>query len=996
MKFAATGKCLLVGAFIAFSSSAHAQTQDTLNTNSNSTSNSTKEAVKYFFNEFLDWMALSYATYGGEMDAEVSSFFSTYLEKYKKKPGYAIILNEIDETVLYNGLEEASRDFFRKTGVRIYFPARIEDGSGHKYIDPLNQLLEQKTSAKSSPYIIVRSVLQGNHSSGYHLKVEVDASEEIRRNKYHLTESEKNPFQYAAGPFDARRDVGRTIRQGLIAGTSSLTADFEENFLPDLMVSHKGDYYKDGEVIEVPAQPNTWIELTAIGKDGNPRNNAQWSFAPADSVSARAAVDGAYLRFPGWHAGYYTIALRAGSNRATITLKVTNLRQMVKQILVELLTSKKQESLDTLAALRKNSESNAENLANYIAWIERGNFPMEPGGTLSPMFATPLVRSDSIAFLSDQDNRNSFNALKKKKKLRDAIRRKMNVTAFVDLVVDNPHRVNDLLEELLRNSGVLLAQLLLGKDSNGPASARNIIIEFLNDNLERIAGGEYAPSLSQEAPLIIPRPTGEQQKFDPKKFLYVSPQANFAGKEDLISQLNSYLPTQSPPLYVFINYSHDVDAESFLARSAARPVGLPEGARYKVFTVLNIPGSVKATVLSNTGSSTSITEAGGIKEKVFEDALASDAAYLSFEKRLLQEVGEQYEGFDCLSQSYARYKDVNERYKSDAIAFYAATIKFWLCATEKENCSEGKQYACGFTNGMLQELDWLTLVDAVSEFEMTKEDFEKILLCLVNDIPIGTHPSNPTFEDAVFKCFTGVSITGLKDGINEFVKENWDEPYYQGQATVFALTLISPFKAGIIKKLAKLAKYSTGLTKLKALSRATKAVELVDYSKTLVRYGDEVSDITTTLIKTGDDFTVVTNARKLPGSASGNGNVITGSWLRGTERNAGLFPQSVADKLKGKQFKNFDEFRQAFWKEVSNDPNLPNQLTADDLKRMKQGLAPIAEPEQFVGANRSYVLHHKRPINQGGAVYDMDNLYIVTPRYHKEILDPAYHYGYGY
>jgi len=42
------------------------------------------------------------------------------------------------------------------------------------------------------------------------------------------------------------------------------------------------------------------------------------------------------------------------------------------------------------------------------------------------------------------------------------------------------------------------------------------------------------------------------------------------------------------------------------------------------------------------------------------------------------------------------------------------------------------------------------------------------------------------------------------------------------------------------------------------------------------------------------------------------------------------------------------------------------------------------------------VLHHKTPINQGGSVYDVDNLYIVTPKYHKEILDPAYHYGYGY
>jgi hypothetical protein len=109
-----------------------------------------------------------------------------------------------------------------------------------------------------------------------------------------------------------------------------------------------------------------------------------------------------------------------------------------------------------------------------------------------------------------------------------------------------------------------------------------------------------------------------------------------------------------------------------------------------------------------------------------------------------------------------------------------------------------------------------------------------------------------------------------------------------------------------------------------------------------------------------------------------------------------LFPKSVADKLKGKQFRNFDEFREAFWKEVANDPNLAGQFTSDNFYRMKAGAAPRAEFAQQIGGQQSYVLHHKTPINQGGAVYDIDNLYIVTPKYHKEILDPAFHYGYGY
>ena len=39
-----------------------------------------------------------------------------------------------------------------------------------------------------------------------------------------------------------------------------------------------------------------------------------------------------------------------------------------------------------------------------------------------------------------------------------------------------------------------------------------------------------------------------------------------------------------------------------------------------------------------------------------------------------------------------------------------------------------------------------------------------------------------------------------------------------------------------------------------------------------------------------------------------------------------------------------------------------------------------------------YNLHHVTPIHEGGGVYDLNNIYVVTPRYHQEILDPTYHY----
>ena len=133
-------------------------------------------------------------------------------------------------------------------------------------------------------------------------------------------------------------------------------------------------------------------------------------------------------------------------------------------------------------------------------------------------------------------------------------------------------------------------------------------------------------------------------------------------------------------------------------------------------------------------------------------------------------------------------------------------------------------------------------------------------------------------------------------------------------------------------------------------------------------------------------------ARSLPGTSKGNGININGKWMRGTDANIGLFPKRIADKLKGRQFKNFKEVRTEFWKTVADDPELFNQFGRSSKSEMLKGNSPFALKTQQVGGRIKYELHHKIPIHDGGGVYDIDNLIIVSPRYHKEILDPAYHF----
>lgn len=77
---------------------------------------------------------------------------------------------------------------------------------------------------------------------------------------------------------------------------------------------------------------------------------------------------------------------------------------------------------------------------------------------------------------------------------------------------------------------------------------------------------------------------------------------------------------------------------------------------------------------------------------------------------------------------------------------------------------------------------------------------------------------------------------------------------------------------------------------------------------------------------------------------------------------------------------------------VANDPVLAAQFSAENVNAMRKGLAPVAVKSQYLGGQRSYILHHIEPIQHGGGVYDLDNLLVVTPRFHKDALPAEYHH----
>nr|WP_122316544.1 S-type pyocin domain-containing protein [Pseudomonas cichorii] len=133
-------------------------------------------------------------------------------------------------------------------------------------------------------------------------------------------------------------------------------------------------------------------------------------------------------------------------------------------------------------------------------------------------------------------------------------------------------------------------------------------------------------------------------------------------------------------------------------------------------------------------------------------------------------------------------------------------------------------------------------------------------------------------------------------------------------------------------------------------------------------------------------YVVFQNPRNMPGVVSGEGQTVSGNWLGALVEGGGApIPKQIAEQLRGKQFSNFSRFREAFWKLVANDEKLVLHFTAHNIAEMKKGYAPTVTMEYVVGKRDVFEIHHVDFIFKGGAVYDVDNLRVVTPRVHIKL-----------
>ena len=100
-----------------------------------------------------------------------------------------------------------------------------------------------------------------------------------------------------------------------------------------------------------------------------------------------------------------------------------------------------------------------------------------------------------------------------------------------------------------------------------------------------------------------------------------------------------------------------------------------------------------------------------------------------------------------------------------------------------------------------------------------------------------------------------------------------------------------------------------------------------------------------------------------------------------------LIPPEIANKFIGREFNTFDKFKAELYKEIGNS-KYAKQFNVSNQRALNNGNAPFAPKDYKTGSNQNqirYNIHHIHPVEDGGDVYNLDNLIILSPKTHKEV-----------
>ena len=121
--------------------------------------------------------------------------------------------------------------------------------------------------------------------------------------------------------------------------------------------------------------------------------------------------------------------------------------------------------------------------------------------------------------------------------------------------------------------------------------------------------------------------------------------------------------------------------------------------------------------------------------------------------------------------------------------------------------------------------------------------------------------------------------------------------------------------------------------------------------------------------------------------ATSDGKREAEGWLQAyrLDPNGAPLPAQIIESLSGRPMSNWKQARGAIWEAIASNEELRKEFGLANKNRMERGLAPFAPLEGQADRGGVFELHHYPPLGEGGALYDLSAIRIVTPLQHEAI-----------
>ena len=546
-----------------------------------------------------------------------------------------------------------------------------------------NRITKAKNPHKVAPYIILQPEFTPTDTSftAYTVSLQLTGSADIAG---HIGQIERkiNEEQLKGLTASSPQGFKEALDEALGQTLSELSEFIGRSFAPPVAIGYEGNILIHGDQINFYEGMAETFTLQSLDRDLQPLDDARVSWQNATKQGSIATVS-----MQGVNRKEVSLSYRGHTSIITIVRKgdLFDLRSIVKEQLLAVLQPRKAQHQDTLRVRQEALSRIDARLVDQLSLIEAGNLAIVPETTQErqALFDSPLLITDSSTFQEEPKRTAGFALLREKKGLEAQVRKRLNILAFVDLVVDQPEALDDLVDAIIRDSGRLLARLIFEQSSQGQEGrVRNIVTDYLNANIEALANSSSVAvtAVPLQLPVVVVEnpPVADASQ----SLIYINPLIPMSTEEKaaLTREVNDYLVAMGEKVFVNISYSQDISGDSYKSRtSAGRPLGLPENYDYINIDYINIPGSVMKQLFLH--SSKKIRKPADqhqtmsqlIKGLFTESLMSFDEFYISVATDL-QESGELRQHIEDIRRIYEYLENCHNEgwpaYKEDGMVPY--------------------------------------------------------------------------------------------------------------------------------------------------------------------------------------------------------------------------------------------------------------------------------------------------------------------------------------